>query len=225
MIKKTFPKPENLQDIIDKPIDSKVLYDGTLKIIFGPMGSSKTTTLLLALKRYQQQKKQVIAIKHSGDNRYLTETISSHDGLHLKGIKILSCTNLSDLYIDSYDVIGIDEGQFFDDIKSNVLSWLFHGKHIIIAALDSTVEQEIFNIQLMELIPWATNVTKLTAICNICGEVASFTQRKSEFKKNSLLVEQGSENNPLFESTKVGGFDQYAVYCLKCLSSRYFMPR
>jgi len=223
-------KIDNLKCTIDCKIGSKVSYDGTLNIIFGPMGSSKTTTLLLALKRYQQQKKQVVAIKYTGDNRYISETISSHDGLHLKGIKILACTNLSKIEVAPYEVIGIDEGQFFTNIKSTVLSWLFHGKHIIIAALDSTVEREIFNLKLMELIPWATNVTKLTAICNVCGEVASFTQRKSEFIKDYVLdreapssslssISSNPINIPLFEATKVGGFDQYAVYCLKCLNT------
>ena len=198
------------------PKRSKVSYDGTLDIIFGPMGSSKTTTLLLALKRYQQQKKRVVAIKHIGDNRYMSETISSHDGLYLDGIKILSCINLAhiEVEVDTYDVIGIDEGQFFTNIKSNVLAWMFRGKHIIIAALDSTVKREIFNLKLMELIPWATTVTKLTAICNVCGDTASFTQRKSVFKKHEV---ESSENKPLFETAKVGGFEQYDVFCLKCL--------
>ncbi len=176
-----------------------VTHTGSIRLIFGPMGASKTTTLILAVSRFDQQKKSTIIIKYRDDNRYSTDNVQAHNKLSYKA---LSCRFLSevDSEIKEYDVIGIDEGQFFPDIKKYVLSWVEYGKIIIIAALDGGENQEVFNQSLLELIPRAETVQKLSAVCTNCQADAAFTKRKSG----------------VFD-TPIGGFEQYSPLCRQCL--------
>lgn len=185
--------------VLQIQIEEMTTHIGSIRLIFGPMGASKTTTLILAVSRFDQQKKSTIIIKYKEDNRYSVDNIQAHNKLSYKA---LSCDKLSevDSEIKEYDVIGIDEGQFFPDIKEYVLRWVNNGKIIIIAALDGGENQEIFNRQLFELIPRAESVQKLSAVCINCQADAAFTKRKP-----------GKFNTP------IGGFEQYSPLCRKCL--------
>ena len=87
----------------------------SIRLIFGPMGSSKTTTLILAIRRYIQEGKRVVIIKHAGDTRYSVNNVCSHDDIKHEAIACKYLYELDNL-LNEYDVIGIDEGQFFPDI-------------------------------------------------------------------------------------------------------------
>ncbi len=182
----------------------------SITLILGPMGSSKTTTLILAIKRFDQQKKSTVIIKHSGDTRYSVNNVVSHNKMSHKAINCIKLYEVNDK-IKDYDVIGIDEGQFYEDIYEFVLEWVNKGKIFVIAGLDGKDNQEVFNRGLLDLIPHAEEVTKLKAVCNKCQKNASFTKRKPELDMVN--------DDELFSSDKMGGFEQYAVYCRVCLSS------
>lgn len=174
-------------------------YTGSIRIILGPMGASKTTTLILAVRRFDQQKKTTIIIKYAGDTRYSVDNVQAHNNLKYKALVARYLSDV-DSDIKEYDVIGIDEGQFFPDIKKYVLLWVERGKIIIIAALDGGENQEVFNQSLLELIPRAETVQKLSAVCTNCQADAAFTKRK-----------------PGKFDTPIGGLEQYSPLCRKCL--------
>lgn len=77
----------------------------------------------------------------------------------------------------NYEVIAIDEGQFFEDIAEFCEDLANNGKIVIVAALDGTFERKAFN-KILDLIPLCEKVKKLTAVCYYCKmENASFTKR------------------------------------------------
>jgi len=171
---------------------------GSLQIIFGPMFSGKTTELLRRIRRYSIANKNCLVIKYKADTRYDEECAVTHDL-----IKTLAfpCSQLSEAskIIDSYDVIGIDEGQFFSDIITFVDKWCNSGKIIVVAALDGTFQRKAFG-SVLELVPMAEKVTKLNAVCMICYSTASFTHRMS----TETAVEV------------IGGSDMYVAVCRRC---------
>ena len=98
-----------------------------------------------------------------------------------------------------YDVIGIDEGQFFPDIKQFCELMADYGKMVVVAALDGTFLRKPFN-QILDLIPICDSVKKLRAICMFCGKEASFSLRTSA----DVDVEV------------IGGADIYKAVCREC---------
>lgn len=101
--------------------------------------------------------------------------------------------------LDDYDVIAIDEGQFFHDIVDNVEMFCNKGKIVIVAALDGTFERKPFG-KILELIPIAEQIQKLSAVCFSCGKDASYTKRMSDCKEIELI----------------GGEDIYKPVCRNC---------
>jgi len=98
-----------------------------------------------------------------------------------------------------HDVIGIDEGQFFPDVVSFCEQMANMGKVVIVAALDGTFQRKPFG-SILELIPMAEDVTKLTAVCVMCQGSAAFTKRLGEEQEIELI----------------GGEDKYIAVCRSC---------
>ena len=97
----------------------KVISGGKITLIMGPMFSGKTTSLINTIKRYNWQNKKAVLVKYTMDNRYSSESkIITHDKLEAPA---LNCQKLTDILttLKEYDVIGIDEGQFFLDVFRN----------------------------------------------------------------------------------------------------------
>jgi len=173
---------------------------GKIQLILGPMFSGKSTELIRRLKRFQVARYEVLIVKYAKDVRYDELGIATHDKQCLPAV---AATCLSELIkqAENYDVIGIDEGQFFPDIcLAETLANL--GKIVVIAALDGTYMREPF-ANIMALIPLAENVSKLSAVCMNCFGEAAFTKRTSEEK--SLEV--------------IGGADKYMAVCRTCHKS------
>ena len=101
--------------------------------------------------------------------------------------------------LDEYDVIAIDEGQFFHDILENVELFCNRGKIVIVAALDGTFERKPFG-KILELIPQAEQIQKLSAVCFSCGKDASYTKRMTDCKEIELI----------------GGEEIYKPVCRSC---------
>ena len=164
-----------------------------LQLILGPMYSGKTTELFRVVERYNISKKKCTIIKYAEDTRY-GHNAYTHN---LQEMPAISTLNLMSVDISNYDVIGIDEGQFFPDIFEFILK--NQNKIIIIAGLDGDFRREPF-LNLLKLIPYANKVKKLNAICMKCFNKASYTKRISEE----------------MEIKVIGGKDKYLAVCANC---------
>lgn len=172
--------------------------EGRIQLIIGPMFSGKTTELIRLLKRYQFANYHCLVIKYNKDIRYNPDCVVSHDKQSLEAVKAAELSPFLESAND-YDVIGIDEGQFFPDVVSFANEMAERGKIVLVAALDSTFEKKAFG-DILQLIPLAENVVKLTAVCMNCYKEASFTKRIGNEKEVEVI----------------GGADKYLCVCRKC---------
>tara|TARA_B110000438_G_scaffold107661_1_gene105793 strand:- start:299 stop:844 length:546 start_codon:yes stop_codon:yes gene_type:complete len=161
---------------------------GVIEVICGPMFSGKTEELLRRLKRSIIAKNKVAVFKPKIDNRYSDEFVVSHNNNSIKSITIDHSKEILELSTD-ISIIGIDEIQFFDtDIIKICIELANEGKRIIVSGLDKDFQGRPFGI-MPNLMCEAELVTKLTAICNQCGDYAAFTKRISDSKDQVLLGE------------------------------------
>jgi thymidine kinase len=111
------------------------------------------------------------------DNRYSEEAVVSHNGTTVIAVPIDCSSDIWEHISDEYDVIGIDEAQFFDEGITEVVQRLAnHGFRVIVAGLDQDFRGTPFGPMPM-LMSIAEQVTKLQAVCQVCGSPASRTQR------------------------------------------------
>ncbi|MEM0097605.1 MAG: thymidine kinase [Conexivisphaerales archaeon] len=158
---------------------------GWIKVYTGPMFSRKTEELIVELHRYMLAKKRVVLFKHQLDTRY-GEGVISHDGRKMNSISADSSEKVLSIG-KKYDVIGVDEAQFFDPDIVNVCEKLANaGLRIVIAGLDKNYLGEPFG-PMPQLLAIADEVVKLTAICTVCGNPATFTVRKVNDEKEVLI--------------------------------------
>jgi len=176
---------------------------GKIQLIFGPMFSGKSTELIRRLKRYQVAQYKVLIVKYAKDVRYDEGGIATHCGQTLPA---LSATVLEELThkTDDYDVIGIDEGQFFSDVVTWCETMANKGKIVLVAALDGTFQRKPF-CDILSLVPLAEEVTKLSAVCMNCFQDASFSKR---ITGDGETVEV------------IGGADKYMAVCRGCYHSQ-----
>jgi len=168
--------------------------NGSIELIIGPMFAGKSSELLRKMKRYYLSGKKCIIIAHKIDNRY--ENSITHNNETSK-IDLVKLVELSKFEYENYDVIGIDEIQFFDDCEI-INNWANNNKLIICAGLDADSNLRPFG-KILNLIVISEKVYKLSAICR-CGLDASFTLKNI---KNNTLIE-------------VGGIDKYHPVCRNC---------
>lgn len=140
------------------------------------MFAGKSTELLRRVNRFEIAGKKTLSVKYSADNRYSKDAISTHDQQLKSAFACKKLTDISDHDWSCFDVIGIDEGQFFEDLVSFSEKASNMGKIIVISALNSTFERKGWN-QILELIPLCEKVKKLSAICKLCSSNANFTFR------------------------------------------------
>ena len=153
---------------------------GWIEVICGPMYSGKSTELRRRLIALTYAKKDIVAFKPSIDNRYSDTDIATHEGEKYPCIPVKNMKEAFD-YINNReklpDVIGVDEIQFFDKFSINTLEyWADKGIRVICAGLDMDFRGQPFDI-MEELLPRAEFVTKLTAVCTVCGCAATRSQR------------------------------------------------
>lgn len=153
-----------------------------IEIILGCMYSGKSTELLRRTKRYQAIGKNVLLINHTNDTR-TGNSVKTHRDETENALKI---TNLMDIFttvnqntaILRANVIGIDEAQFFGDLREFVLAMEQYGKTIIISGLDGDSDRNPFG-QILQCIPLCDEVVKLNAMDMVDkdGTPAIFTKR------------------------------------------------
>lgn len=153
------------------------LRDGWIEIICGSMYAGKTEELLRRIRRIEYAKKTILVFKPKIDNRYSDGEVVSHNNERVKSINI---SNPKDIlkYIDPIPyAIAIDEVQFLGKEVVEVCEFLANqGIRVILAGLDKDFRGEPFGI-MPELLARAEYVTKLQAICQVCGAPATRTQR------------------------------------------------
>jgi thymidine kinase len=150
---------------------------GFIEVICGSMFSGKTEELLRRLKRAQIARQKTQVFKPAIDNRYSASHVQSHDASRILSRPIQNAREILDHLDDNTRVVGIDEAQFFDQSVVEVAQRLaFRGMRVIVAGLDMDFRGAPFGPMPM-LLAVAENVTKLSAVCMVCGAPASRTQR------------------------------------------------
>jgi len=152
-------------------------HQGRLEVITGPMFCGKTDELLRRLRRAIIAKQKIQVFKPGFDIRYGSEKVTSHAGNEYDAIPIENISEIPSLLENGATVVAIDEAQFFDDqIVPVVQDLVDQGIRVIIAGLDMDFRGVPFG-SMPELLALAEFVDKLHAICMVCGEEATRTQR------------------------------------------------
>ena len=153
------------------------LNPGWVEVIVGCMFSGKTEELIKQLKRAQYGRQKLQVFKPQIDDRYSEDHVASHNQSLFPSTVVKSSFEILSSVEKNTQVIGIDEGQFFDDDLVEVATVLANsGKRVIIAGLDTDWKGRPFG-NIPALMAIAEVVRKQYAICMVCGEPATRTQR------------------------------------------------
>jgi thymidine kinase len=150
---------------------------GQIEVIAGSMFSGKTEELIRVLRRAEFARQEIQVFKPSIDNRYSEDHVASHNRNLIPSTTIENAAEIYRHLRPTTQVIGIDEAQFFDseivDVAGELAS---RGLRVVIAGLDLDWKGDPFH-PMPELMAVAEVVKKLRAICMVCGQAASRTQR------------------------------------------------
>jgi thymidine kinase len=150
---------------------------GSLEVITGSMFSGKTDELIRRLRRARIARQRVQVFKPSVDTRYEENKLTSHAGSEFEAVPVAEPAAILDLIAERTTVVAVDEAQFFDPEITQVAQDLAdRGKRVIVAGLDTDFRGEPFG-PMPALMALAEKVDKVQAICMVCGEPASRTQR------------------------------------------------
>lgn len=175
---------------------------GKIHLIIGPMFSGKSTELLRLVRRYNFKRKTTAVVAFELDSRYSnTEKVVTHDMYEYPAIKTGKISDIKERLMN-YDVIGIDEGQFYPDLCEEVEELANMGKIVIISALSGNFKREPFEV-IAKIIPKCETIQNVTAICFNCNDEANFTLR--------ITKDQ--------EEVVIGGDDMYKPSCRSCFMS------
>jgi len=162
---------------------------GWIEVICGSMFSGKTEELIRRLKRVEIAHLKAEIFKPSIDTRYDDQKIVSHDENRIHSTPIDNSQTIL-LLAQNVDVVGIDEAQFFDDQIPVVCEQLaLKGMRVIVAGLDMDYQGKPFG-QMPNLLAIADYITKLHAICVVCGNIANVSYRKINTGPRVLLGEK-----------------------------------
>ncbi len=151
---------------------------GWIEVISGCMFSGKTEELIRRLKRARIARQRVEIFKSAADTRYHQQHVVSHDENYIASTPVAHSEQILSL-AEVHEVVGIDEAQFFDERLPYVCNELAtQGKRVIVAGLDMDFQGQPFG-PMPQLLACAEYITKLQAICIVCGNPASFSYRKT----------------------------------------------
>ncbi|MBE9491467.1 MAG: thymidine kinase [Bacteroidetes bacterium] len=149
---------------------------GWIEVICGSMFSGKTEELIRRLKRAKIARQKVEIFKPVIDTRYDDDQLVSHNDSSIHSTPVQTASQIL-LYANDYDVVGIDEAQFFDTELTSVCNQLANmGTRVIVAGLDMDYKGQPFG-PIPSLLATAEYVTKVHAICIECGELANYSYR------------------------------------------------
>ncbi|WP_461142343.1 thymidine kinase [Spirosoma pomorum] len=177
------------------------LRTGWIEVICGSMFSGKTEELIRRLTRARIAKLNVLIFKPALDTRYHEENIVSHSARAISSTPVQTASQVLELAGDC-EVVGIDEAQFFDEDIVNVCQTLANqGKRVVVAGLDMDFSGKPFGC-MPQLLATAEYVTKVHAICVVCGDIAHYSYRLVASKERVLL----------------GETDSYEARCRRCFN-------
>ncbi len=180
-------------------LEEKVRTQGWIEVIAGSMFSGKTEELIRRMKRAKIAQQKTMIFKPKVDTRYSEDKVVSHNANSIDSIPVAKAEDILEL-ANGYEVIGIDEAQFFSDILVEVCNRLADkGIRVIVAGLDMDFAGKPFG-PIPRLFAIAEYVSKVHAICMRCGKLAQYSHRLSDNDKQFLLGEK----------------DIYEPLCRKC---------
>jgi thymidine kinase len=155
----------------------KELGRGWIEVITGSMFSGKSEELIRRLRRAQIARQKVQIFKPILDDRFSEDHIVSHSDMRIASQNVSSSAELVRCVDEDTEVVGIDEGQFFDaDLPAACNALADQGRRVIVAGLDQDYLGRPFE-PMPQLLAIAEYITKTLAICVVCGEPANHTQR------------------------------------------------
>ena len=176
---------------------------GSIEVITGSMFSGKTDELIRRLRRAHIARQKIQVFKPAIDNRYAVEKVTSHAGSEFDAVPAASAEAVAMLIEPDTTVVAIDEAQFFDWHIAEVCQGLAaRGVRVICAGLDMVFRGEPFGPMPL-LMSQAETVDKLQAICQVCGNPASSTQRLIDGRPATY-------SDPIVQ---VGGSEAYEARC------------
>ena len=181
--------------------------EGWIEVITGSMFAGKTEELLRRVRRIKYARKEVIVFKPVIDTRYGMNEIVSHNNERIESIPINQPGEMFRFFGAKHPyAIAVDEVQFFGREMIDVAEELAdHGVRVILAGLDRVFRGEPLGI-MPELLARAEYVTKLAAICQVCGAPATRTQR-------IINGEPAKYSDPII---LIGAKEQYEARCRHC---------
>jgi len=153
---------------------------GLIEVVCGSMFSGKTEELIRRVLRAQIARQRVQVFKHALDDRYAVQAITSHNGARIEAVAVTGSGEIMAGIKPDTDVVAVDEVQFLDAGICQVAQALAQrGVRVILAGLDTDFRGDPFG-PMPHLLAAAEDVTKLAAICMVCGAPATRTQRLVE---------------------------------------------
>jgi thymidine kinase len=181
---------------------------GWIEVIVGSMFSGKSEELIRRLRRAQIARQKVQIFKPVVDTRYADDHIVSHSEMRIPSTAVTSSRRLLEQVGRDTEVVGIDEGQFFDQELPMICNALAdQGKRVIVAGLDQDYLGKPFD-PMPQLLAIAEYITKTLAICMVCGNPANHTQR---------LVASG-------DRVLLGATGLYEARCRSCFDPFLALP-
>ncbi|MFL6212155.1 MAG: thymidine kinase [Pyrinomonadaceae bacterium] len=173
---------------------------GWVEVIAGSMFSGKSEELIRRLRRAKIARQRVQVFKPAIDNRYSNDHIVSHSEMRHESGVVETAEEILALVEPHTDVVGIDEGQFFDNSLVDVVNILAaRGVRVIIAGLDQDYTGKPFE-PMPQLLAIAEYITKTHAICVRCGQPANYSQRIVDVEGQVV----------------VGAANEYEARCRRC---------
>jgi thymidine kinase len=183
-----------------EPTHHSRVSTGWIEVIAGSMFSGKSEELIRRLRRAKIARQKVQVFKPEVDSRYSNDHIVSHSEMRHESANSRSASEVLAKVDPDTEVVGIDEGQFFDNELVSVANELARrGIRVIIAGLDQDYTGKPWE-PMPQLLAIAEYITKTHAICMKCGQAANYTQRTFDSE----------------ERVAVGGEGMYEARCRNC---------
>ncbi|MFI2101857.1 thymidine kinase [Isoptericola sp. NPDC019693] len=177
---------------------------GRLEVIAGPMFAGKTEELVRRVHRAQVARRGVLVVAHELDTRSGPGRVASHSGLAVPSRSVRAAAEIPALLTAGTELLAVDEAQFFGPDLVDVATELADaGVVVVVAGLSVTFDGRPF-APLPALMAVAESVTKLTAVCTVCGRDAAFHVRSGATPADDALAPTPGH---------VGGSESYEARC------------
>lgn len=183
-------------------MSKELTYDGKFNLILGNMWSGKTSELIRRYNRHTIGGRNCLMIKYKNDIRYDDKMVVTHDGIKINAFVCDYLYKIDNL-ISEYDVICVDEVQFYKDAHIFIDKWANMGKIVEACGLNGNFHRQEFPI-ISKLIPIAENIVFLKAVCKETGKDCVYS--------NLNIIVEGNETEIIGGSEKYNAVDRKTYY-------------